>query len=159
MAKNDIKIVKQGGDVVKLRTDAASTDILFGEPTMIGGGGNNYAIALTDAKPVIATDELLGIAVSPSTHTASADGTIRISIVETNRTLLRGKAKSTANINTDAKLLAVLNDNVLFDLTGTAYTIDESVDGNTAGLMIRDGDIVLGTLDVVVKEHALNLIA
>ena len=159
MALNNLKVVKQGGDAVKFRTDAGSTDILFGEPTIIGGGGNNYAIALVDAKPVIATDEFLGISVSPSTHTSSADGTIRIEVVQTNKTVIRGKAKSTTNINTDAKLLGVLNDNVLFDLTSSTYTIDEAVDGNTAGLMIRDGDIVLGTLDVVVKEHALNLLA
>ena len=159
MAKGDIKVVKQGGDVVKFRTDAAATDLLIGEPAMIGGGGNNYAIALTDAKPVIATDEFLGIVVRASDHTGSVDGTVLIDVPQTNKTVLRGRAKSAAAIDTDAELLAILNDNVLFDLTSSSYTIDESVDANTAGLMIRDGDIVRGTIDVVVKERAMNLIA
>ena len=159
MASNDLKIVKHGGDTVKFRTDAASTAILFGEPTMIGGGGDNYAIALTNGKPVIATDEFLGIAQSVGTHTSTLDGTVLIEVPQTNKSVIRGKATDTTNINTDAKLLALLNDNVAFDLTGTTYTIDEDSDGNTQGLRIRDGDIVKGTLDVVVKEHALDLLS
>lgn len=159
MAKGNITIVKQGGDVVKFRTDANATNLLIGEPAMIGGGNNNYAIALTDGKPVIATDEFLGIVTRASDHTASVDGTVLIDVPQPNKTVYRGKAKDTTAIDTDAELLAVLNDNVLFDLTGTTYTIDEGNDANASGLMIRDGDIVRGTLDVVVKERAMNLIA
>ncbi len=159
MAQGNVKIVKHEGDVVPFRTDAGSTAILPGEPTMIGGGGNNYAIVLTDAKPVVATDEFLGIALSIGTHTSTADGVVNVGVPQPNKTVLRAKAKDTTAIDTDAELLAILNDNVLFDLTGTAYTIDEGVDGNTAGLMVRGGDIVKGTLDVVVKERAMNLIA
>lgn len=159
MAKGNIQVVKQGGDVVKFRTDAAATAILPGEPCIIGGGGNNYAIVLVDGKPVIATDEFLGIAQSEGTHTATADGTVLVDVPQPNKTVYRAKAKDTTAIDTDAELLAILNDNVLFDLTGTTYTIDEGADANTSGLMIRDGDITKGTLDVVVKERAMNLIA
>lgn len=159
MANGDIKVVKQGGDTVKFRTDANATDLLIGEPAMIGGGGNNYAIALTDGKPVIATDEFLGIVQRASDHTASVDGTVIIDVPTPNKTVYRGKAKDTTAIDTDAELLALLNDNVLFDLTSSTYTFDQASDANTSGLMIRDGDIVKGTLDVVVKERAMNLIA
>lgn len=159
MARGNIQVVKQGGDTVKFRTDAGSTAILPGEPTIIGGGGNNYAIVLVDAKPVIATDEFLGIAQSEGTQTSALDGTVLIDVPQPNKTVYRAAAKDKTLIDTDAELLAILNDNVLFDLTSSTYTIDTAVDGNTAGLMIRDGDIVKGTVDVVVKERAMNLIA
>lgn len=159
MAKADVRIVDLGGVNVTqgrvFRTEAAATAILAGEPVMIGGTGNNYVIPMTDATPAVGTDRMVGIAQNDSNQTASADGTVQVYMVHPNVTVLRAKAKDAAAIDTDAELLAILNDSKLFDLTTGVYTVDESVADATAnGLLIVDGDIANGTLDFVVKEGA-----
>jgi hypothetical protein len=159
MAKADVRIVDAGGANVTqgrvFRTEAGGTDILAGEPVKIGGTGNNYVVPLDDAEPAVGTDRMIGIAQNNSDHTASADGTVQVYMVHPNVTVMRAKAKDAAAIDTDAELLAILNDSKLFDLTGGVYTIDETVADATAnGVLIVGGDIANGTLDFVLKEGA-----
>jgi len=75
-------------------------------------------------------------------------------------TVLRGKANTAANIDTDAKLLPLLFDYVNFDRSAAtvagALTIDENESDTpaTLALCIFNGDIVKGTLDVgVCNSH------
>ena len=160
MAKADVQIVDVGGGNVtpgrNFRVEAAATAILAGEPVKIGGTGNNYVIPLATGDPEIAVDRMIGIAQGPSNETATADGVVQVYMIHPNVTVMRAKATTPANIDTDAELLAILNDTVTFDLTGSTYTIDEDEgdDPNVHGLAIVDGNIATGTLDVILKNGA-----
>jgi len=160
MATNDVKIVDVAGanvtPVRKFRTEAGEADILVGEPVKIGGTGNNYVIPLAKGDPEIGTDRMVGIAASDSNHTASADGIVEVYIPIPGMTVMRADAHTAANIDSDAKLLALLNDSVTFDLTSTTYTVNENEgdDPDVHGLMLVDGNIDEGTLDFVLKAGA-----
>lgn len=160
--RQDIVPVGLNAGNFKHRTDAASTDINAGEPVNYGGAltsgasASNYAFALTDGKPLIGTDQFAGIASEDSDHTASVDGVIYVTRPIPQHTLLRGKASTTGNIDTDAELLAILYDAVTFGLASGVYTIDENDAANAAGLMIVDGSVAKGTLDVVVDARAMR---
>ena len=140
--------MKPGEPVKRRATDADAVEfIITGEPT--------YSTTASS---------FVGIVAKESTETATADGTVDVEVVVPYITRLRAKATSAANINTAAKLRAFSQNAVKFDgisaITGnpatTAYTIDEddTDDQNDAGLVIVDGDIVRGTLDVYVKPLA-----
>lgn len=143
-------------------TDAGSTDINVGEPVNLygtyssGAASANYALALTDGKPVIGTDNFGGIASNDSSHTASVDGKVLVARPLPNFTEIWGKAKSTAAVDTDAELLAILGDVVLFDLTSSVYTIDQSAAADTSGLRIEDGNPAKGELGVIVDARAMR---
>lgn len=159
MSKADITIVDGGGRNVTAsttyRTEAGATDIKAGEPVVIGGTGGNYVAPLATAQPTT-TNVMLGLTASDSTHTASADGTIDVYVLDAN-TLLRCAATTPGNIDTDAKLLAILNDRIAFDLTSSVYTIDENQgDVATNGLRVVGGDIDKGTLDFRLLSGASN---
>jgi len=159
MAKSDIRIVDGAGVPTpsrNFRTEAGGTAILVGEPVKIGGTGNNYVVPLADGDPEAAVDRMVGIAASASTETASADGVVEVYMVIPDNTVMRAKATTTANIDTDAKLLLLLNDSVTFDLVSSTYTVDENEgdDPDVHGLMIVDGDFSDGTLDFILKSYA-----
>jgi hypothetical protein len=163
MAKGDITIVDVGGSNVtpvrKYRTEAAATAIYAGEPVKFGGTGGNYVIPLADGDPEVSTDRMIGIAASDSTQTASADGVVEVYVVTPGLTVMRAKATTAANVDTDAELLALLNDRVTFDLTGTAYTVDENEGDDSAhGIQIVSGDIVDKTINFVLRADASSAI-
>lgn len=163
MAKGDITIVDLGGSNVtpvrKYRTEAAGTAIYAGEPVKFGGTGNNYVVPLADGDPEVSTDRMIGIAASDSTQTASADGVVEVYVVTPGLTVMRAKATTAANVDTDAELLAVLNDRVAFDLAAGVYTVDENEgDDSGHGLQIVGGDIVNTTIDFVLRGDASSAI-
>lgn len=158
MSANDIKVIKAPGSRRKRRV-AAGTPIAIerGEPLKKGGTGNNFAVLLETGDPTVGStiQPMLGIAAKDSTETAALDGRVEYVSLIPGQTVLRGRATTVANIDTDAKLAALEGDYVAFDLTGAVWTIDEDEgdDPNVHGLEILGGDITRGTLDVLV--HAL----
>jgi hypothetical protein len=160
MAKNDVRIVDAGGanvtPVRTFKTEAAGTAIKVGEPVKIGGTGSNYVVPLATGDPEIGTDRMVGIAASASTQTASADGVVDVYIPIPGVTVMRAKATTAANVDTDAEILALLNDSVTFDLASGVYTIDEDEgdDIDVHGLLIVGGNADEKTLDVVLKSGA-----
>jgi len=156
MAANDVKILGRLPNTRQYRvndtTTSSDTQLLVGEPVKVAG---NFATHVATAEPVI-TAPMLGIVAKASTETSTADGVVDVYVVEPGVTLLETKAHTPANIDSDAKLLGVLNDSVTYDLTTGTYTIneDEGTDPNVHGLQIVDGDIVEGTLSYVVKGYA-----
>jgi len=158
MAQNDITIIRGGGTIQEYRVDdrdtSSAVQIIAGDPVQIGGAGANFVIPLATAEPTD-TEEMVGIAVKDSTETASVDGTVQVQVVIPGKTVMRCAATTPANIDTDAELLAILNDQVAFDLTGAIYTIDENQgDAVSNGLRILGGDIDNGTLDFMLVNHA-----
>lgn len=126
-----------------------------GDMVKRGGTGGNYAVHVQDGDPEGGTDILLGIVKSAPNNTAAANGVGNVELVGPG-SKLQGKATNAANINTAAKLLALRNDFVCFDRSvdtvAGVLTIDEDEgdDPNVHGLFILSGDIVKGTLEVMV---------
>lgn len=160
MSANDVRISKVSLNSVTTRTyrveAGAAGSIDVGEPVKIGGTGNNYVALIATGDPEIATDRMVGVAARLSTDTAAADGTVDVWCVTPNITVMTAAATTPANIDTDAELLAILNDSVTFDVTAGVFTIDEDEgdDPDVHGLMIVGGDINNGTLDFVLKDGA-----
>ena len=158
MAKNDVKIIRGGGTIQEYRVDdrttSSDTQIFAGDPVQIGQAGANFVEHLATAEPT-ATEEMTGIAVTDSTETTSAEGTVQVQVVIPGVSVMECKATTPANMDTDAELKAILNDQVAFDLTGTTYTIDENQGDSTSnGLRILNGDIEKGTLTFMLVNHA-----
>jgi hypothetical protein len=161
MSKYDLRVVGPSHNR-EYRVASGATAILVGEPVnslsalTSGASDVNTAVVLTDGKPIIGTDNFLGIAAKASTHTASVAGRVNVSVIYPSITEIWGAAKSAAAIDTDAELLAILFDAVLFDLTSSVYTIDSAAAGNTSGLTIIDGNIAAGELGVTVDARVLR---
>lgn len=157
MAANDIKVIRYPGETREFKTEdldnsAESTVLLIGEPVKQDDVPGNYVIRLANGDPLCnsATDIFYGIVAKEGTEASGSDGVVEVTTLLP-QTVLRGDAATPANIDTAAELLAVLLDYVTFDYA-SSYTIDEDegTDPNAHGLYIIDGDIVEGTLDVMV---------
>ena len=165
MAKFDISVIGISGGARPYRVAASATRFYAGEPINFAGTYTsgvatvNTVVVMTDAKPVIGTDLMVGIAAKDAAVDSAATVTAHTTQVEVPIpyiTLIRGKAKTTTNIDTDSELLGVLWDVVLFDLTSSVYTIDETAAADTSGLTIVNGDTAKQTLDVVVDARAMR---
>ncbi len=160
MAANDVKVYNPNGlnqpASAWFRTEAAATAILVGEPVQVGGTGGNYVIPLATAEPTT-SEPMMGIAATNSTQTATLDGVVEV-VLALPGVLFEAKATTPANMDTDAELLAILNDRVAFDLVSGVYTVDEDQgDSATNGLRIIGGDIVTGDVYFMVLADATNV--
>jgi len=166
MSANDIEVLKHPGSTLKLYAEDRTTSglpatMLPGEPVKVASSGANYVTLISTGDPEVGTDEFVGIVRKESTETASADGRVEVTTIVPGKTVLRGKATTSSNINTAAKLYGVMHDWVCFDAAWTSsargsFTIDEDEgsDPDVHGLNIIDGDIIKGTLDVLVHTMA-----
>lgn len=165
MARGDLQLIGLDGGARPFRVAAAATRFYSGEPMNFAGtytngvASVNTIVVMTDAKPVIGTDNFVGIAhrdakVNAAGTVLAHTGSVSTVIPGLGGTRIRGKAKTVTNIDTDAELLGVLFDVVLFDLTSAVYTIDETAAADTSGLTIVDGIPSKGMLDVIVDSRA-----
>jgi len=144
-------------------TSSVTAQMSVGEPVKKGGTGSNFATPLATGDPEVGTDEMVGIVRKQSTETSTADGVVEVVTLLPYQTVLRAKATTAANINTVAKINALVGDWVggeVTALTGTNgdFTIneDEGDDPNVHAFKILDGDSVKGTLDFIVHSHATS---
>ena len=155
--KYDIEIVKgTGGAEVEFDVAAgAAVSIKSGEP-VVRSTTTDYVALAADGDPTNASGHILvGIASKDSSDTVGADGKVLVQMVLPGQTILRLKAHTPANIDTEAKLLAFMMNCV--ELGGTTdWTVNEdgTDDPDAHGLLIIGGDIDKGTLDVMVKSYA-----
>jgi len=124
-----------------------------------GASSVNTVVVLTDGKPIVGTDQFIGVAVE--SMKVNSAGTVvahslSVAVPIPHCTRIRGKAETPASIATDAELLAILFDSTSFGLSGGVYTISETAAGDSEGLMIVEGNIVKGTLDVVVDARVMR---
>lgn len=169
MSRNDLSVHGVQG-TLRVRQAAAATRVEAGEPmhsinsyTTGTSDLNVYILAVTDT-PVIGTDKLGGVANKGSNPFST--GTIVVSEISLARPIpqvgvLRGNAETAGNIDTDAELLAILQDVVLIDVDtsgapdgGELFTIKDTATADTSGLEIVDGNIAKGTLDTIVDNRA-----
>jgi hypothetical protein len=165
MTFNDIKVIKNPGTAYTFEasdrtTSSVTVSMKPGEPVKIHST-NEFVVPLETGDPEISTDQFVGIVRKESTESSTVDGKVEVITLVPMSTVLRGKATTSTNINTVAKILALKNDWVCFDLTASSgtngiFTIDENEgdDPNNHGLMILDGDPVGYTLDVIVHANA-----
>jgi len=157
MARYDIEVVKgTGGAEVEFDVaSGAAASIKVGEP-VVRSTTTDYVALAADGDPTSATGTVLvGIATADSTDTVAAAGKVKVLMVIPGQTILRLKAHTPANIDTEAKLLAYMMNCV--ELGGTTdWTVNEdgTDDPDVHGLLIIGGDIVKGTIDVMVKSYA-----
>lgn len=153
---------------------AAGTAIQAGEPLystatltngLSGGGtGANTAVLAVADIPVIGTDKFMGIANENSVNAAA--GTVLEQFLNTTNPVpcvgrIRGRAETTASVDTLSELALLLQDVVLIDYSATGapdggqlYTIKEVGSADTSGLELVGGNTALSTLDVVVDARA-----
>ncbi len=117
---------------------AGATTINPGEPVAATLGGTTVTAMATN-KPVVGTDYLAGIAMSTSTQTASAAGTVDV------MPLIPGQVyqispKVAATWDTQAEYDALVGKRILIDLTAGSYTI-LAADGATYGCVVTPLDI------------------
>jgi len=156
VARNDIQVISPSdARVIRCRTEAGATAILAGEPVKIGGTGSNYVVPAADGEPNTTTLGL-GVAASDSTQTSTTDGVVDVYLFEPT-VAFRAKAKSAAAIDTEAELLAIINDLVLFDLTSSTYTVDTAATNGAYGLRIIGGNVTQGTVDFLPVMQASQL--
>lgn len=165
MSKADLSVVGISAGARPFRVAASATRFYAGEPINFAGtfssgaASVNTVVVLTDAKPVIGTDNFVGIAERDATVNTAGTviaHTTAVVVPIPNASIIRGLAKTKTNVDTDAELLLVLWDSVLFDLTTAVYTIDETAAADTSGLTIMNGNPAVGSLDVVVDARAMR---
>src|SRR3990167_320357 len=153
MAANNIRILKHGYTTQRVRTilnvelGIEAGDAILGATQT----GTNYASLVLTGDPEQATDMFAGVSKSGSTATASVDGVIDVELVGPG-TILEAKCTTAGNVDTDAKILLLLNDFVCFDRSAAtaAGTLtvdeDEGTDFDVHGLCMLDFRTTDGTV-------------
>lgn len=161
MAKNDIRIVDNGGNQVVntevWQTEADAAAINPGEPLKQKAAGSKYLIPLADGEPTIGTTvATIGVAASVGTHTSTADGSVEVFVAQSGVTYAV-KAKDASAVDTEAKVKALVGKTVGIDLTGGVYTIDTTdASAATKGFLIVGGDHNNRELYVRLRNAAID---
>lgn len=146
MAAKQITIKDADGPVQSLNWGVASggaATIGAGTPVKQGTSGN--VVPMVDGDGTT-SQRFIGIAKNTSTDTASAAGTVDVFLPLPGVTY-GAPAKSATAANTAAKIAALMYKRVVFDLTGTAWTVDSAAgDATTNGLVIIGGEYQTNTL-------------
>lgn len=118
---------------------AASATLIYpGEPVKLSTVP--YVVKLATSEPVIGTTtEIVGVAKSLSTNTSSVDGTVDVFTPLPN-TVFKCQALSATAATTAAKITALINSYVRFDLTTGKFTVNTAATSNTYGLKIVGGN-------------------
>lgn len=150
----------------KRRVAASATRFEAGEPlyskgTMSSGAAssNTWVLAAEDF-PVLGTHTFGGVAIKGAlpfkTGTLVAQTALTACPIP-HAGLIWAKGETAANVDTDAELLAILNDATLIDYAATGasdggelYTIKDTASADTSGLAIIDGNPAKKTLAVEV---------
>ena len=165
MARGNVSVKGINGGNQEFRVAASATRGYSGDPVnnlaayTNGVADTNTCVVLTDAKPRIGTDQFVGVertdmAVnSAGTVTASKFfATVPIPFV----TRLSANLQTVASMDTDTELLGLLWDYIDFNLAAGVYTLAQTAASDASGLIFRNGDIVLGTADVVVDPRCMR---
>lgn len=171
--KGDLSVVGTQSEL-PVRIAAAATRWYAGEPlhnlatwTTGAASVNTFVVAAADT-PVLGTHTFGGVAIKAAlpylgvgTAPAIVAQTTLVARPVTDLGRLRGKAKTFANVDTEAELLAIILDLVLISYSATGgvgstplYTIHDDASANTSGLQIVEGNVSKGTLDVIVDPRA-----
>lgn len=156
MASNNLKVLKGGRySTEQFRTKAnINLGIAPGDALIVAQ--TNYVDIMVDGGPTRGTDVFVGVSESASSNTAALDGVINVQLVGPG-CILQGQAKTPANINTDAKILAILQKTTNFARSAATaagiLTINETTGltapgTSTKSLFIISCDPIKGSMRV-----------
>lgn len=147
MANGDFKVLNAGafGDRGAHRYNVSSgttASIKAGELVLRGLGAANPTVwtVSNSAKPVVATDFVLGLSTSASTETASLAGTVDVMPLMNDMVLL-GNPTTAATWNTQAKYDALVGSRVLLNTDSAGVQTVLATDGSTNGLVVQPLDV------------------
>lgn len=149
------------------RVAASATRFYAGEPLngvvtySSGVAATNTISQAADGTPVIGTATTFFAGIAAEDAPVGTDTTVDASWVDVSEpiagfTKMRAKAKTTANADSESELIGLLYDLVLWDLTASVFTIDETATADTSGLQIRGGIWETGHLDVIADPRAMR---
>lgn len=141
MAQGDMTILEQAstmGRGGRLYNVAAGSTIYAGEPVARALGGTTVAPAI-NSSPVVGTDYIAGVAVTNSTATASAAGTVDVLPLNSSTTYLIAPAVA-ASWDTQAEYDALVGKRVTLNLSAGVYTVNATDSANN-GLIVMPLDI------------------
>lgn len=156
MAQNDIKWVSPrtvNGAVDTFQVHAGTTaSINEGEPVFLKGNvlGTRYVQAITASQalqPSVGTDWLVGISVSPSNETTTADGTVSV-MPSASADIWLCAPKTLATWNTQAKYNAFVNGRCKFDVTGGVITVVAPAATNSIPTLGSSSGLVVAPLNI-----------
>jgi len=169
MAKADLRVIGPNASWGRYLV-SGGTAIQAGEPlhsvaALTSGIAdvNTYVLAAADT-PVIGTHKFGGIALEPSENVAA--GTVKQQFLNTANPVpylgrIRGKAETTASVDTLTELALLVQDVTLIDYSATGaadggqlYTIKEVGSADTSGLEIVGGIPALSLIDVTVDARS-----
>lgn len=169
MAKFDLRTVGITSGTTRYRVAASATRGYVGEPVQFSnptrGSGTTSVNTVTicaDNDPVIGTDEFVGICAQDFVDSSGGvTGTVIAQYTDVEvpipyATKIRGKAETKADIDTQSELTGVLGDYTEFALTSSTFTIKSTAAAETGGLMIVDGNLTKGELDVFVDPRVMR---
>lgn len=169
MSKYNLRTVGINAGNQRMRVAASATRGYVGEP--VGALGISYSSGVADANvitiladndPVIGTDDFRGILAEDMKDSSGlATGTVVAGYVNVTMpipyaTKIRGKAETSASVDTQSDLTGLIGDLVAFGYDATDYTIQTGGEDDTYGLQIIDGNFSRGTLDVLVDARAMR---
>lgn len=163
MSKFDFKVVGNAPNI-PARVAASATRGYAGEPVMVvptytsGVSNVNTIVVVTDNKPVIGTDQFVGIlAKDMEVNSAGTVNAHRTTVTTPlpGITRIRGKVKDQTTADTESEAIGLLWDIYTFDLTTGVYTWDPAT-ADTAGFVARWYNYVKSQLDCVADARAMT---
>ena len=146
------------------RVAASATRAYVGEPMMVvpsytaGVSDVNVVVVLTDDKPVIGTDQFVGILAKDSevdsAGTVIAHRTV-VTVPVANQTRIRAKVTTAATADTETEAIGLLWDIYVFDLISSTYTWKPAA-ADTGGFTARWYNYVKSQLDCVTDARAIT---
>lgn len=164
MARGDFRMkssVSNDAAITRNRPSGTAVSIKAGEPTksVDAAAASPYlgTVAICVDGDGTTSQRFTGIAKSDSTDTVAAAGEV-VTYLPLPGLIYQGKAKDTTLIDTDAEVFALRSKRVVFDLTGTSWTIDAGATDAVANcVIIIDGDSKALTLDWIYAPHGTFL--
>ena len=163
MAKLDVEVIGQAA-VIPFRVAASATRGYVGEPMMVvpsytsGVSDVNTIVVVTDDKPVIGTDQFIGVLAKDmevdSAGTVVAHRT-NVAVPYANTTRLRSKVTTASTADTESEAIGLLFDLYVFDLISSVYTWKPAA-ADTAGFSARWYNVTNSKLDCVADVRAMS---
>lgn len=163
MAKFDVKTIGQSTRL-PFRVAASATRGYVGEPMMVvpsytsGVSDVNTIVVVTDDKPVIGTDQFIGILAKDMDVNSSGTVTAHRTVVDVpfaNSTRLRTKVTTASTADTESEAIGLLFDLYVFDLISSTYTWKPAA-ADTAGFSARWYNVANSELDCVADVRVMS---
>lgn len=163
MAKGNVKVIGQASRQ-PFRVAASATRGYVGEPMMVvptytaGVSDVNTIVVVTDDKPVIGTDQFVGVLAKDMDVDSAAAVVAQRTVVDVpyaNTTRLEAKVTTAATADTESEAIGLLFDIYVFDLISSTYTWKPAA-ADTGGFTARWYNVARAALQCVADARVLT---